>query len=79
VTKEEILKAVAVQLELEPEDLEPEAFWVDDLGVEPIELTETINRVMEKLGVDNISEEEVARIRTVEDLVELIEEKQEEN
>lgn len=71
--KDKVLNIIAEQLNMEPEDLEPEMDFVDDLNQDSIELVELIMSVEDEFGIE-VDEEKLEQVRTVGDVLDLVEE-----
>ena len=71
--KEKVLQIIAEQLNMEPEDLEPEMGFVDDLNQDSIELVELIMSLEDEFGIE-VDEEKLEQVRTVGDVLDLVEE-----
>ena len=67
------LKAlIAEQLSVNPDDITLEAAFVEDLGVDSLDLVELSMALEEEFGIEEMSEEDMANIKTVGDLVEYL-------
>lgn len=71
--KEKVLQIISEQLNMEPEDLEPEMDFVDDLNQDSIELVELIMSLEDEFGIE-VDEEKLEQVRTVGDVLDLVEE-----
>lgn len=71
--KEKVLQIIAEQLNMEPEDLEPEMDFVDDLNQDSIELVELIMSLEDEFGIE-VDEEKLEQVCTVGDVLDLVEE-----
>ena len=71
--KEKVLQILAEHLNMEPEDLEPEMDFVDDLNQDSIELVELIMSLEDEFGIE-VDEEKLEQVRTVGDVLDLVEE-----
>ncbi|MEE8557068.1 MAG: acyl carrier protein [Myxococcota bacterium] len=72
---EERIRGIIVrQLEVQPEEVIPEASFADDLGSDSLDLVELVMAMEEEFGVE-ISDEEAERIQTVQDAINFIEER----
>nr|WP_180499202.1 acyl carrier protein [Peptoniphilus nemausensis] len=71
--KDKVLNIIAEQLNMEPEDLEPEMDFVDDLNQDSIELVELIMSLEDEFGIE-VDEEKLEQVRTVGDVLDLVEE-----
>jgi len=70
-TFEIVKNALAVQLNLDPDIIRPESLISDDLGADSLDAVELIISLEEQLGI-SIDEMENDAIRTVDDVVRLI-------
>ncbi len=72
--EERIRGIIAKQLEVQLEEVIPEASFADDLGSDSLDLVELVMAMEEEFGVE-ISDEEAERIQTVQDAINFIEER----
>ena len=70
--EEKIKKIICEQLEVNEEDVVPEASFVDDLGADSLDQVELIMAMEEEFGI-SISDEEAEKLLTVRDAIEYIE------
>jgi len=66
-----VKKIICEQLEVSPENVVPEASFMDDLGADSLDQVELIMAMEEEFGV-SIPDEEAERISTVKDVIEYI-------
>jgi acyl carrier protein len=66
--EEKVKKIICEQLEVNEEDVVPEASFVDDLGADSLDQVELIMAMEEEFGV-SISDEEAEKIVTVQDAI----------
>lgn len=71
---EKIKKIVSEQLDVDPDQVVPEASFVDDLGADSLDLTELIMAMEDEFGME-IDDEEAQKLRTVQDVINYIESK----
>ena len=72
VQLEEKIKAVIVeQLNITEEECVPEAAFIDDLGADSLDIVELIMAMEDHFGLE-ISDDDLARIRTVRDITDYI-------
>jgi acyl carrier protein len=72
VQLEEKIKAVIVeQLNITEEECVPEAAFIDDLGADSLDIVELIMAMEDHFGLE-ISDDDLAKIRTVRDITEYI-------
>ncbi len=69
--EEKVKKIICEQLEVNEEDVVPEASFVDDLGADSLDQVELIMAMEEEFGI-SISDEEAEKILTVRDAIEYI-------
>jgi acyl carrier protein len=74
-TFERLKKIIVEQLGVEPDDVTPEAAFVEDLNADSLDLVELIMSLEEEFGME-ISDEDAEKIQKVSDAVEYIEERQ---
>lgn len=72
--EERIIEIVMEQLDVTKEECVPEASFMDDLGADSLDIVELIMAMEENFGVE-ISDDELARIRTIQDVVSFIKKK----
>lgn len=66
---------IVEQLGVSPEDIKPEASFVDDLGADSLDLTELIMAMEEEFGIE-IDDEDAQKLLKVKDAVNYIQAKQ---
>ena len=69
--EEKVIQLVMEQLDVTREQCKLEASFIDDLGAESLDLVEMIMEMEEKFGVE-IADEELEKIRTIQDVVDFI-------
>ena len=74
-TFERLKKIIVEQLGVEPDDVTPEAAFVEDLNADSLDLVELIMSLEEEFGME-ISDEDAEKIQKVSDAVEYIEDRQ---
>lgn len=72
--QEKIKSIIAEQLGVKPEEVVPEASFVDDLGADSLDTVELVMALEEEFGIE-IPDEDAEKITTVGDAVKYIEEK----
>lgn len=72
VEEKEIIEAIAKHLGVTPVDIDLNATFAEDLGLSPIEMADLLAEVAEKFNV-TVDPQEAEGIRTVHDLVVVIE------
>ena len=71
---DKVKNIIVEQLGVSPEDVNPEAKFVDDLGADSLDLTELIMAMEEEFGIE-IDDEDAQKIIKVKDAVTYIEAK----
>lgn len=69
--EEKIEKIIAEKLSVEPDEVVPEASFVDDLGADSLDLVELIMAMEEAFDIE-ITDEEAEKLQTVQDSINYI-------
>lgn len=69
---ERLCNILAEQFGVEPGTIKPETTFVEDLGADSLDLVELMMSIEEEFDVDEISEQDAAKIKTVGDVLEII-------
>ena len=69
---DEIKEVIVEQLNVSPEEVKPEAKFVEDLGADSLDVVEMIMALEEKFEIE-IPDSEAEKIQTVQDAVDYIE------
>jgi acyl carrier protein len=72
--EERIRAIIAEQLEVQEDEVVPEASFADDLGADSLDLVELVMAMEEEFGIE-ITDEEAERIQSVQDAINFIEER----
>jgi len=72
--QDKITEIIVEQLGVKPEEVVPEASFVDDLGADSLDTVELVMAFEEEFGTE-IPDEDAEKIQTVGDAVKYIEEK----
>ena len=72
--QDKIAEIIVEQLGVKPEEVVPEASFVDDLGADSLDTVELVMALEEEFGVE-IPDEDAEKIQTVGDAIRYIEEK----
>ena len=72
--EEKVIDIIMEQLEVTKEECVPEASFIDDLGADSLDIVELIMEMEEAFGVE-IADEELEKIRTVQDVVDFLRKK----
>ncbi len=70
--EEKVKKIICEQLDVNEEDVVPEASFVDDLGADSLDQVELIMAMEEEFGI-SIPDEDAEKIVTVQDAIDYIE------
>jgi acyl carrier protein len=66
--EEKVRKIIAEKLSVEPEEVVPEASFVDDLGADSLDLVELIMAMEEAFDIE-VPDDEAEKLQTVQDAV----------
>ncbi|NPA87942.1 acyl carrier protein [Caminibacter pacificus] len=69
---DEVKEVIVEQLNVSPEEVKPEAKFVEDLGADSLDVVEMIMALEEKFEIE-IPDSEAEKIQTVQDVVNYIE------
>ncbi len=72
--EEKVIEIIVEQLDVTREECVPEASFIEDLGADSLDLVELIMAMEENFGIE-ISDEELQKIRTIQDAVNYIKKK----
>jgi acyl carrier protein len=72
--EERVIKLVMEQLDVTREECVPEASFIDDLGADSLDLVELIMEMEEVFGQE-IADEELEKIKTVQDVINFLKSK----
>lgn len=71
VSFENFCQVVAQRLKLDIDLLEPDAFWVDDIGISSVDIVKIALLLRQKFGV-KVTTSQTGRIQTVQDAYQLV-------
>jgi len=71
---EQVKEVIADRLGVDPDEIKWESRLVEDLGADSLDNAELVMNLEEKFGIE-IPDEDQAKIQTIEDIVNYIEEK----
>lgn len=71
---ERVVEIIIEQLDVTKEECVPEASFMDDLGADSLDIVELIMAMEENFGIE-ISDDELGKIRTVQDAIDFIKKK----
>ena len=69
---EKIVEMMCEQFDLLPENISEETSFVDDLGIDSLDVVELVMELEDAFGMGEIPEEDLKKMRTVGDLVEYV-------
>lgn len=72
--EEKVIEIIVEQLDVTREECVPEASFIEDLGADSLDLVELIMAMEENFGVE-ISDEELQKIRSIQDAINFIKKK----
>jgi acyl carrier protein len=72
--QDKITEIIVEQLGVKPEEVTPEASFVDDLGADSLDTVELVMALEEEFGIE-IPDEDAEKIQTVGDAIRYIDEK----
>lgn len=72
--QEKITEIIVEQLGVKPEEVVPEASFVDDLGADSLDTVELVMALEEEFGIE-IPDEDAEKIQTVGDAIRYIDQK----
>ena len=72
--EEKVIELIVEQLDVTREECVPEASFIEDLGADSLDLVEMIMAMEENFGIE-ISDEELQKIRTIQDAINFIKRK----
>ncbi len=71
---DKIKKIICEQLDVEEEDVKPEASFVEDLGADSLDTVELVMALEEAFGIE-IPDEDAEKITTVQNVIDYIKDK----
>ena len=69
--EERVIEIIMEQLDVAREECVPEAAFIDDLGADSLDLVELIMEMEENFGLQ-IADEDLEKIRTVQDVIDYL-------
>lgn len=72
---EKLQQLLAEEFSIEPEEITMETSFIEDLEADSLDLVEMMMALEDEFGIDPITEEEAAKIKTVGDVVALVKSK----
>ncbi|MEA1936102.1 MAG: acyl carrier protein [Thermodesulfobacteriota bacterium] len=75
---EKIIDIIVEQMDVSREECVPEASFIEDLGADSLDLVELIMEMEESFGVE-IMDDELGKLRTIQDVIDYIKERSSDN
>jgi acyl carrier protein len=72
--EEKVIDLIVEQLDVTREECVPEASFIDDLGADSLDLVELIMEMEETFNIQ-VADEELEKIRTVQDVIDFLRQK----
>ena len=69
---DKIVEMMCEQFDLEPDAISEDTSFVDDLGIDSLDVVELVMELEDAFGMGEIPEEDLKKMRTVGDLVEYV-------
>ncbi len=70
--KEQVIKILAEEFELDPSELKPEAKLYEDLGLDSLDAVDMVVALEKNFGMKMTDEEALRAVKTLQDLFDLI-------
>ena len=65
---DKIISMICEQFDMEPEELSENTSFVDDMGIDSVDVVELVVMLEDEFGLDEIPEEDLKQLRTIGDL-----------
>lgn len=65
---DKIIEMICEQFGMEPDELSENTTFVEDMGIDSVDVVELVVELEDEFGLDEIPEEELKKIRTIGDL-----------
>ncbi len=65
---DKIVEMICEQFGMEPDELNENTTFIDDMGIDSVDVVELVVELENEFGLDEIPEEELKKIRTIGDL-----------
>jgi len=72
--EEKVIEIIMEQLDVTKEECVPEAAFIDDLGADSLDIVELVMAMEENFAIE-ISDDELMKIRTIQDVIDFIKKK----
>ncbi len=65
---DKIIAMICEQFDMEPDQLSENTSFIDDMGIDSVDVVELVVELEDEFGLDEIPEEELKQMRTIGDL-----------
>ncbi len=65
---DKIIEMICEQFDMEPDQLNENTTFIEDMGIDSVDVVELVVELEEEFGLDDIPEEELRNLRTIGDL-----------
>lgn len=72
--EDKVIEIIMEQLDVTKEECIPEAAFIDDLGADSLDIVELVMAMEENFAIE-ITDEELMKIRTIQDVIDFIKKK----
>ena len=69
---EKIVEMICEQFGMEPEELNESTSFIEDMGIDSVDVVELVVELETEFGLDEIPEEDLKQMRTIGDLAEYV-------
>ena len=69
---EKIVEMICEQFGMEPDELSENTSFIDDMGIDSVDVVELVVDLETEFGLDEIPEEDLKQMRTIGDLAEYV-------
>ena len=66
---DKIVEMICEQFGMEPDELSESTSFIDDMGIDSVDVVELVVELETEFGLDEIPEEDLKQLRTIGDLV----------
>ena len=65
---DKIIEMICEQFDMEPDQLNENTTFIEDMGIDSVDVVELVVELEDEFGLDEIPEEELKKLRTIGDL-----------
>ena len=65
---DKIIQMICEQFDMEPDELNENTTFIEDMGIDSVDVVELVVELEDEFGLDEIPEEELKKLRTIGDL-----------